>query len=148
MVQWWVNALRSPRFVGSRIWTGQESPALTLLRSDASGEDGWGACVGSFHIVGPWPAELLETHMLFKELVPVAIALSLFSGAVPESVFGVAVDNTGAAFAVNKLTCRDSISRRLLQQIASDLDRRTCAGSGTSTQTGCLTLSCRRSGRR
>lgn len=93
-----------------------------LLRSDASGEDGWGACIGNFHIVGPWPTELRGAHMLFKELVPVAITLSLLSPVMSESVFGVAVDNTGAAFAVNRLSCRDALSRRLLQQLASDLD--------------------------
>ena len=59
---------------------------------------------------------------MFKELVPVVIALSLLSSVLPESVFGAAVDNTGAAFTLNKLTCRDSIARRLMQQLASTLD--------------------------
>ena len=121
-LQWWKHALSSSSFVGSRVWDSKEAPETMLLRSDASGEDGWGACIGGFHLVGPWPEELKEEHMLFKELVPVTIALSLMAKALPETVFGVAVDNTGAAFAVNKLSCRDPISRRLLQQMASDLD--------------------------
>ena len=87
-----------------------------------SGEDGWGVCVGNFHLAGTWPKELIEAHMLFKEILPVAIVISLLSPVLPDTVFGVAVDNTGAAFAVNKLTCRDAISRRLIQQLASDLD--------------------------
>ena len=59
--------------------------------------------------------------MLFKELVPVVIALSLLSDKIPETVFGSAVDNTGAAFALNSMSCRDKISLRLLQQLAQDL---------------------------
>lgn len=121
-LKWWYNSLKSAGFVGSRVWQGNESPRTMLLRSDASGEDGWGACVAGFHIVGPWPVGLEDEHMLFKELVPVVIALSLLSNAIPETVFGVAVDNTGAAFSLNKLNCRDAIARRLMQQLASALD--------------------------
>ena len=107
--------------MGTRIWDTQDSPSTMLLRSDASGEDGWGVCISHFHIVGPWPEELASEHMLFKELVPVVIALSLISDKIPETVFGSAVDNTGAAFALNSLACRDKISLRLLQQLAQDL---------------------------
>ena len=121
-LRWWHATLTCSRFKGSRVWSASESPATVLLRSDASGEDGWGACVGNFHVVGPWPAELRDAHMLFKELVPVVITVSLLSPVMSESVFGVAVDNTGAAFAVNRLSCRDALARRLLQQLASDLD--------------------------
>ena len=32
-------------------------------------------------------------------------------------------DNTGVAFAVNNLSCRDRITLRMLQQITSDLDK-------------------------
>ena len=78
--------------------------------------------MAGLHIVGPWPVDLMDTHMLFKELVPVVIALSLLSPMVPETVFGSAVDNTGAAFTLNKLTCRDAISRELMKSLASTLD--------------------------
>ena len=61
--------------------------------------------------------------MLFKELVPVALILAMVSPSLSDVVFGVAVDNTGAAFAVNKMSCRDKLSSRLLQQLSSDLDR-------------------------
>ena len=50
------------------------------------------------------------------------LVLSILAPALSETVFGVAVDNTGAAFAINRLSCRDAMSRRLLQQLASDLD--------------------------
>ena len=121
-LRWWCSSLSSAKFVGSRVWGGGESPSTTLLRSDASGEDGWGACVGGLHLVGPWPVDLMDAHMLFKELVPVVISISLLAMVLPESVFGVAVDNTGAAFAVNKMSCRDAIARRLIQQLSSGLE--------------------------
>ena len=98
-------------------------PKQLLVQSDASGEDGWGACVGGFHFVGPWPTYLADEHMLFKEMVPVMFTISLFAAKLPETVFGVAVDNTGVAFAVNKLSCRDRLTLRMLQQLTADLDK-------------------------
>ena len=95
-----------------------------LLHSDASGEDGWGGCIGNLHFAGPWPAELADASMLFKELLPVTLILAMVSPALAETVFGVAIDNTGAAFSVNRMSCRDKLSSRLLQQLASDLDVR------------------------
>ena len=114
--------MQNSHFVGSRIWDMQASPDTMLLTSDASGEDGWGACAAGFHFVGPWPRELQEEHMLFKEIVPVTLVIALLSRVLQETVFGVAVDNTGVAFAVNKLSCRDRITLRMLQQITSDID--------------------------
>ena len=98
------------------------APDTVLLHSDASGEDGWGACIANLHVVGPWPEELIDASMLFKEMVPLVIVLSLLSPVVTETVFGIAVDNTGVAFSINRLCCRDRMTSRLLQQIASDLD--------------------------
>lgn len=121
-LRWWLNSLSAKKFTGSRVWDSHASPHTMLLRSDASGEDGWGVCVAGLHIVGPWPTELMDAHMLFKELVPVVIALSLLAPATDETVFGCAVDNTGAAFTLNKLTCRDAISRELMKSLASTLD--------------------------
>lgn len=121
-LQWWRNSLKMKNFVGSRIWEQQASPRTMLIRSDASGEDGWGACVAGFHFAGPWPEALKDEHMLFKEIVPVTLVIALLSAKLKETVFGVAVDNTGVAFAVNKLSCRDRITLRMLQQITTDLD--------------------------
>ena len=121
-LQWWRNTLSSASFLGTRIWEVSTSPRTTLMQSDASGEDGWGACILGLHFAGPWPEELRGASMLFKEMVPVTIVLALLCAKVPETVFGIAVDNTGVAFAVNKLNCRDKLTARLLQQVTSDLD--------------------------
>ena len=130
-LQWWYNTLNAADFVGTRVWDGSATPETVLMHTDASGEDGWGACVMNMHIAGPWPEELRDASMLFKELVPVTIATSLLAKKLPETVFGMAVDNTGAAFTVNKLSCRDRPSSRLMQQLSSDLD----AGGHTALAT-------------
>ena len=122
-LQWWMHSLKSDQWVGTRIWDAGSTPTQVLVQSDASGEDGWGACIGGFHFVGPWPSYLADEHMLFKEMVPVVLTIALFAAKLPETVFGVAVDNTGVAFAVNKLACRDRLTLRMLQQLTSDLDR-------------------------
>ena len=122
-LQWWMHSLSSAQWVGTRIWDAETAPTQVLVQSDASGADGWGACVGGFHFVGPWPSYLADEHMLFKEMVPVVFTISLFASKLPETVFGVAIDNTGVAFAVNKLSCRDKSTLRMLQQLTSDLER-------------------------
>ena len=122
LLRWWHSTLTAADFVGTRVWDSQCAPDTVLLHSDASGVDGWGGCLGHLHFVGPWPEELSDASMLFKEMVPVMIILAILSPAVAETVFGIAVDNTGVAFAVNKLCCRDSLTLRLIQQLSSDLD--------------------------
>ena len=67
-LQWWVHSLSNEKFVGSRIWDASACPSTTLVRSDASGEDGWGACLRNLHLVGPWPQELKPFSMLFKDV--------------------------------------------------------------------------------
>lgn len=120
---WWKNTLSGGGFVGTRVWDSEASPSSLLLHSDASGEDGWGACIANLHFAGPWPEELADASMLFKELVPVVLVLSMVAPQLAQTVFGVAVDNTGAAFAMNKMCCSDRISCRLLQQVSSALDK-------------------------
>ena len=122
-LSWWRHSLSRGGFVGTRIWDSQASPSTCLMHSDASGEDGWGACIMNLHVAGPWPVELADNSMLFKELLPVAVTLSLVAPQLTETVFGVAVDNTGAAFATNKMSCSDRLSCRLLQEISAALER-------------------------
>ena len=122
LLKWWHSTLTAADFVGTRVWDSQHSPDTILLHTDASGEDGWGGCIGYMHFVGPWPDELIDASMLFKEMIPVMIIIAILASAVAETVFGVAVDNTGVAFAVNKLCCRDTRTLRLIQQLATDLD--------------------------
>ena len=67
-LHWWYHALRSPTFVGTRVWDSQTSPDTLLMHSDASGTDGWGACIDGLHFVGVWPQQLKEASMLFKDM--------------------------------------------------------------------------------
>ena len=50
------------------------------------------------------------------------VVLNLLAGVRAETVFGVILDNTVGMFADNKLSCRDDLTRRLLQELSSSLD--------------------------
>jgi hypothetical protein len=129
---WWQSSLRSKRYSGSRCWSRRdESRPLVLLRSDASGDLGWGLCAEGFHFSGPWPALLRgSSNMLFKEAFPVLIGLMLLAPHRRGAVFGSALDNAGAAFAFNSMCCRDDDTLGLLRMAAATL-----------TATGCVLLS-------
>ena len=77
----------------------------------------------NLHFAGPWPEELKDASMLFKELIPVVLVLAMVAPRVTQTVFGIAVDNTGAAFAMNKMSCSDQLSCRLIEEVSSALDR-------------------------
>ena len=51
--QWWLKAMQNESVQAStHFWDVQ--PEVPLMCSDASGEDGWGACVLGLHILGVW----------------------------------------------------------------------------------------------
>ena len=52
-LHWWYQLLRQKKCMSAKFWTSQ--PDTPLVCSDASGEDGWGACTCGLHIVGAWP---------------------------------------------------------------------------------------------
>ena len=52
-LHWWLHVLKSGARLRSKFWYVQ--PNTPIACSDASGDDGWGACVMGLHIVGPWP---------------------------------------------------------------------------------------------
>ena len=121
-LEWWRHVLRTKRYSGSRCFAPRErvEPAV-LIRSDASDEMGWGLCIQGFHVFGLWPAALagsIESNMLFKELLPVAVAVRLFGAHREGCTFASATDNAGVAFVVNALRAKDPMANRLLQHIA------------------------------
>ena len=125
-LHWWLSMLRSPKAGGSFFWAIQ--PRTPLVLSDTSGEDGWGVCTLGFHIVGCWPTEWrssstkTDPHMLFKELFPPALTTRLLAPFLSRSVLTCALDNAGAAFSLNALSCGCHKSLRLLRWIADTLD--------------------------
>ena len=127
-LSWWQSKLGAKSYSGSRCWeTTSSSKPVVLLRSDASGDLGWGLCADGFHFSGPWPAELLaSSNMLFKEAFPVVLALMLLAPHKRGSLFGSALDNAGAAFSFNSMCCRDEDTLGLLRLAASTLVAHDC----------------------
>ena len=61
--------------------------------------------------------------MLFKELLAPAVTAILLAPFLQRKVFGCALDNAGAAFTLNKLTCRCPRCLELLRPLADSLSR-------------------------
>ena len=120
-LRWWLHTLSASDFVGTRVWDTSACPDTMLMHSDASGEDGWGACIGNVHLVGPWPEELRDASMLFKELVPVVIILLLLAPWCDDVVFASVTDNAGVAFVLNALSCNCPRSIELLRPLVDSL---------------------------
>lgn len=125
-LQWWVSALRLRVGPSSFFWARQ--PDTPLMVSDASGEDGWGACVLGLHIVGPWPHGWEQStgtgpSMLVKELVPQAVAMLLLARWAPGVVFAAATDNAGVAFVMNKMCCKCPLALELLRPVADAMEQ-------------------------
>ena len=124
-LHWWYNSLNSSREISSFFWPSQ--PPTSLIYSDASGEDGWGACVDGLHFAGPWPPEWRQSagasspHMLFKELLPPALVAMILAPFKEGEVLASVADNSGTAFSLNKLSCRCSQSLKVLRPLCDSL---------------------------
>ena len=125
-LQWWLRTLRAQHLRPSSFFWDMQ-PDTPLMCSDASGDDGWGACVMGLHIVGPWPKGYRQSDgadapgMLLKELIPPVVATLLLGQWCPNVVFAAATDNAGVAFVLNSLSCAGPQCLALLQPLADSL---------------------------
>ena len=114
--------LRQDKGLSSVFFDAQ--PRTPLCCSDASGEDGWGACAMGLHFVGPWPDAWRQSvgpgvpRVLYKELVAPVLTTVFLAPFLRGSVACCALDNAGTAFAVNSLSARCDRSSTLLQILA------------------------------
>ena len=127
-MQWWLHALKRNKVMMTRFLTTQ--PDTPLVCSDASGDDGWGACACGLHFVGPWPAHWrqssgsgVDPSMLYKELVPPVLTTLLLAPMLKREVLCCALDNAGAAFCINRLSCGCERSLELLRALSDSLLR-------------------------
>ena len=123
-LRWWHAVLKSGAFSGSKVWSVLSQPPSILLRSDASGEHGFGVCVRNLHIHGCWRSALasyIEHNMLFKELLPYVIATVLLAPLRLQHIFAVGSDNAGMVFRVNAGSSRDQLVQRLLRLLARQI---------------------------
>ena len=124
-LHWWLNKLQGEGELSSYFWCQQ--PDTPIICSDASGEDGWGACAQGYHFVGTWPESWKQSKgpgvpsMLFKEVLPAVVASLLLARFSKDKVFCCAVDNAGAAFVLNSLTCGCPRTVWLLRALADSL---------------------------
>ena len=123
-LHWWLNELRSNRWKGIRFWT--EAPTMPLVLSDASGEDGWGVCTAGLHIYGTWPQQIRGNDaesMLFKETFPPVLTALLLAPLLRGKLLCCALDNAGAAYILNALSCFSQSCRALLTPLTDSLVR-------------------------
>ena len=127
-MRWWLHSLQRHTVMSTRFYS--EQPDTPLVCSDASGDDGWGSCALGMHIVGPWPEHWrqssksgVDPHMLYKELVPPVVTTLLLAPMLQDEVLCSALDNAGAAFSINRLSCSCERSLELLRPLADSLVR-------------------------
>ena len=124
---WWLHELKSPRAQMIRYW--RIPPTRPLCLSDASGEDGWAACVMGLHFVGRWPRYMRQSSgtspecMLFMETLPIVVVMAVLAPFLQEKLLCTAVDNAGAAFSINAFNCRDAATRKLMQILVDAVSR-------------------------
>ena len=82
-----------------------------------------------FHIVGPWPAGWKQSygrdapHMLFKELLAPVVGTLVLGSSAKGNVWCVALDNSGAAYVLNKLSSTCPRTLELLRVLTANLAR-------------------------
>ena len=64
-----------------------------------------------------------KTSMLYKEILPPALTAILLAPALPGRVLACALDNAGAAFALNSMTCGCQRTLHVMQPLADSLTR-------------------------
>ena len=79
------------------------------------------------HIVGCWPEAWKQSGgtrkvgMLFKEVVPPALTTVLVAPMLKHQVLCSALDNAGAAFTINRLSCKCDLTMELLKPLGDAL---------------------------
>ena len=123
-LHWHYNELRSDRWKGVRFW--KEAQEMPLVLSDASGEDGWGVCALGLHIFGVWPECMRGNDaesMLFKETLPPVLTALILAPLLRGKLLCCALDNAGAAYVLNALSCFSASTRALLTPLTDSMVR-------------------------
>ena len=76
--------------------------------TDASGAVGFGAICQNSWMLGVWPPRLVHVSIAVKEIVPVVIALHIWTSRLSGRCVRVVSDNMSVVCAVNAQSCRDS----------------------------------------
>ena len=116
--QWWLRRLHDPDWRGSRIWFDDAPAPVLVMKSDASGELGWGYHFDGSFDFGGWSSEQRQHSILFKELFPVIQAAQRHGASWAGKLVRVGLDNTGAVYCINSGSTSDVPSQALLRQLS------------------------------
>ena len=120
-VDWWITQLEREDWDGSRlIPDDHEHPVRVItFKSDASGTMMWGyAYAGRLYWCTPIEEELPESHIQFRELIPLAHAAEELGHLWADAIIRVGVDNAAVCYAINRGNSKDVWMQRLLERIA------------------------------
>jgi hypothetical protein len=138
-LRWWMHFLEHAMAEHGQVdWasfpcTSLSSIPTTRIFSDAAGELGFGAVMGSTAVVGMWKSAeaVADRSSGWKEVVPVLLILQLCAPSVPPgSLVVVTTDNQGNAFSVNNATADSDDSFELLHLILEIAARHKLRGLG------------------
>lgn len=122
-----IAALRESLGTTAPILAWRTPAPAVLLRTDASGEIGYGGHIGVRAFARPWrPSWVSCKSMTAKELWPIAEALRLFPGKLRNRTLLAAVDNSSAVFALCRGQSACPPSQRVLGRIIAAAARLNC----------------------
>jgi len=128
---WWRRHLLDPDWTGSRVLLPDRAKPV-LIKSDASGEFGWG-----YHELAAdpakarwgqakWTAEQLrdwEHDMATKELYPLVEALKTHGAAWRGRGLKIGFDNTGAVYAINAGRAKTEKARNVMREYGNLINK-------------------------
>ena len=104
------------------MWLTEADFVVATMKSDASGDDGYGYHIDDFEFCQMWSDEQLERNIQWKELYPVVHECERFKSEWAGKIVRTGIDNTGVVFMINSGSSRDDHCMTLLRRLA-DMQR-------------------------
>ena len=123
-IEWWFSFVSSWNGTAMMLADLVSNPSITLT-SDASGNWGCGAYVGSHWFMLPWMGRVQGAHITVKELVPIVIAAVMWGKEWKGEAVLARCDNAAVVAIVNSGTSRNPQAmhlRRCLAFLAARMD--------------------------
>ena len=117
--EWWVATLTNDTLMGSRIFLSDELLPVVTLKSDASGDKGWGYVHDGVLYWGTFTADAVtDTHIQYKELTAIVHAAEQHAADFTNKVVRFGCDNAAVCYAVNRLSSSCPDMMQLLRRLA------------------------------
>ncbi len=116
-IEWWWRFCET--WNGVRVLLGHpEARVSKVVATDASGSWGCGACWSNHWFRMQWQEETQESHITYKELVPIVLAVTVWGRQWRNATIQVLCDNEAVVAIVNQGTARDKECMHLLRCLA------------------------------